>query len=118
MFAAKADSASLTPMQERSTFFRQSGWLMIANIGGGMMMWLVHFLNKIIPNTEYGVFGFLLTAVMLVPALPIQMVFAQQTASAIASNRMGQLSGFIRRAWLGTFVVWVLALGALFTFQS
>src|SRR2546422_920464 len=39
-------------------------------------------------------------------------------SSAIASNRMGQLSCFIRRAWLGTFVVWVLALGTLFTFQS
>ncbi len=107
-----------TQAHERSTFFRQSGWLMIANIGGGMLMWLVHFLNKIIPDTEYGVFGFLLTAVMLVPQMPIQMVFAQQTARAIATNQTAQLSGFIRRAWLGTFVVWILGLGALFVFQS
>src|ERR1041385_7676387 len=101
MLAAKAESGMATQAHERSTFFRQSGWLMIANIGGGMLMWLVHFLNKIIPDTEYGVFGFLLTAVMLVPQMPIQMVFAQQTARAIATNQTAQLSGFIRRAWLG-----------------
>src|SRR6267142_683806 len=103
-----ADAKSVpvtTSTSDRSTFFRQSGWLMIANIGGGMLMWLVHFLNKIIPDTEYGVFGTLLTVVMLVPQMPIQMVFAQQTAKAVATNTAAQLSGFLRRAWLGTLVV-------------
>src|SRR5258705_13379017 len=103
-----ADAKSVpmtTSTSDRSTFFRQSGWLMIANIGGGMLMWLVHFLNKIIPDSEYGVFGFLLTAVMLVPQMPIQMMFAQQTAKAIATNKTAELSGFIRRGWLGTLVV-------------
>src|SRR5206468_7022780 len=103
MFAAKADSASLTPMQERSTFFRQSGWLMIANIGGGMLMWLVHFLNKFIPNSEYGIFVSLLSVVMLVPGFPIQMVFAQQTAKALALNKGAELSSLLRRIWIGTF---------------
>jgi O-antigen/teichoic acid export membrane protein len=118
MLATDAESGPVPPTTDRSTFFRQSGWLMIANIGGGMLMWLVHFLNKIIPDTEYGVFGFLLTAVMLVPQMPIQMVFAQQTAKALAMNKTAELSGFIRRAWLGTLVVWVLGVGALFVFQG
>ena len=59
---------------------------MIANIGGGMLMWLVHFLNKFIQTSDYGVFGIFLTVVMLLPTIPLQMVFAQQTAKAIALN--------------------------------
>jgi O-antigen/teichoic acid export membrane protein len=106
------------PANDRSTFFRQSGWLMIANIGGGLLMWLVHFLNKFIPSAEYGVFGTFLTVVMLVPGMPLQMVFAQQTAKAIATNNRSQLSGLIRRAWIGTFLVWlVMAVFVLF-FQN
>ena len=38
----------------RASFFRQSGWLMIANIGGGVFMWAVHLLNKFLPGGEYG----------------------------------------------------------------
>jgi O-antigen/teichoic acid export membrane protein len=84
-------------------FFRQSGWLMIANVGSGAMMYAVHLLNKKIPPEQYGIFGVLLAVAMFVPNLPLQMVFAQQTARALAMDRRRELAGMIRLAWLGTF---------------
>jgi len=87
---------------------------MIANVGSGMMMWAVHLLAKKIPEAEYGAFGVMLSVVMCVPNLPLQMVFAQQTAHALATRRERELAGMIRLAWLGTLGLGlVLAAGAL-----
>ena len=89
--------------RHHAAFFRQSGWLMIANVGSGVMMYAVHLLNKKIPPAEYGIFGVLLAVAMFVPNMPLQMVFAQQTAQALATDRKRELAGMIRLAWLGTF---------------
>jgi O-antigen/teichoic acid export membrane protein len=100
-------SSSAASGQPRATFFRQSGWLMIANIGGGALMWAVHFLNKFIPAGEYGSFGALLAVVMLLPTIPLQMVLAQQTAKALAEHRERRLAGLIRATWLFTTLFWL-----------
>ena len=77
------------------------------------MMWAVHLLNKKIPAAEYGVFGVLLAVVMFVPSMPLQLVFAQQTARALVTNRERELAGMIRLAWLGTLGLWLaVACGA------
>ena len=89
-----------------AAFFRQSGWLMIANIAGGAMTWGVHFLSKSIPESQYAAFGTLLMVVACLPTMPLQMIFAQQTALALATGRERQLSGLIRLAWRWTFLVW------------
>ncbi|HVU99934.1 MAG TPA: hypothetical protein VHH88_01140 [Verrucomicrobiae bacterium] len=93
--------------ERRASFFRQSGWLMIANIGGGILMWAVHFLSKRIPNSEYGLFGVLLSVVMCIPTMPLQMVMTHQTAQAIARNRLRELAGMIRWITAGTFLLWL-----------
>ncbi len=100
-----------------AAFFRQSGWLMIANIAGGAMTWGVHFLSKSIPESEYAAFGTLLMVVACLPTMPLQMVFAQQSALALATGRRGQLSGLIRLAWLWTFPVWALGTLVVLFFQ-
>jgi len=101
-----------TETKHHIAFFRQSGWLMIANVGSGAMMWAVHLLNKKIPPEQYGIFGVLLAVAMFVPSMPLQMVFAQQTAQALATDRRRELAGMIRLAWLGTFgLCLLLALG-------
>jgi O-antigen/teichoic acid export membrane protein len=115
MLAEKTQTAAApaTSTSQHGHFFRQSGWLMIANVGTGVMMWAVHLLNKKIPAAEYGVFGVLLAVAMFVPSMPLQMVFAQQTAKALVTNRERELAGMIRLAWLGTFGLWlVVACGA------
>ena len=101
-----------------AAFFRQSGWLMIANLGGGALMWAVHFLAKKTTAAEYGAFGVMLAVAMCVPNLPLQMVFAQQTATALATNRERQLAGMIRLAWLGTLGLTLLFAAAVFFWQA
>ncbi len=101
-----------------AAFFRQSGWLMVAAIGGGAMTWGVHFLAKSIPESQYAVFGTLLMVVACLPTMPLQMIFAQQTALALATGREGQLAGMIRLAWLWTFLAWALITAAMLVFQK
>lgn len=87
---------------------------MIANIAGGALAMGVHFLNKKIPAAEYSLFGTLLMVTAFLPTMPLQMVFAQQTASALAQRREGQLAATIRLASLGIIVLWLfLAVGVL-----
>lgn len=118
MFAEKTKSeASLDP-KHHSAFFRQSGWLMFANVAGGVLMWAVHLLSKKIPEAEYGIFGVLLVVVMCIPTMPLQMVFAQQTAKALATNRERELAGMIRLVCLGTFGVWLVASIVVLIFQG
>ena len=92
-----------------AAFFRQSGWLMIANITAGFLSLGVHLLNKKISLAEYSIFGTMLMVTACIPTLPLQMVPAQQTAGALATNRQRQLAGMIRLGWLCLTVLWLLA---------
>jgi O-antigen/teichoic acid export membrane protein/regulation of enolase protein 1 (concanavalin A-like superfamily) len=98
----------------KASFFRQSGWLMIANIAGGMMMWGVHFLSKSIPKPEYAVFGVFLAMAMFIPTMPLQIVLAQQTADALATSRERQLASKIRLAFFGTLLLWAISAVVVF----
>jgi O-antigen/teichoic acid export membrane protein len=101
----------------RASFFRQSGWLMIANIAGGVLMWAVHLLNKSIPPGQYGSFGTFLALVMVLPTIPLQMVLAQQTAKAIAMQKERELAGIIRFLWGATTLVWLVGAVLVLYFQ-
>ena len=101
-----------------AAFFRQSGWLMIATVAAGAMTFAVHFLNKAIPDSEYTAFGVLLMLVSCLPTTPLQMVFAQQSALAMATGRERQLAGMIRLAWFGTLVLWLVGATLVFLFKE
>jgi O-antigen/teichoic acid export membrane protein len=118
MLAAKAESPPMTAAGHRTSFFRQSGWLMFATVGGGLFMTAVHLLSHALPPGEYGEFVAFLSVSMFIPAMPLQMVLAQQTARSLALHREHELSGLIRAAWLGTFLVWLLGVGLVLFFQS
>jgi O-antigen/teichoic acid export membrane protein len=118
MLAEKVDPPATTEGAHRAAFFRQSGWLMVANIAGGLLMFAVHLLARKTGKNDYGLFITLLTAVMLVPAIPLQMVFAQQTAKALATGRERELAGMIRLICLGLLGVWLLGCLGVFLFQS
>jgi len=114
MSAPKNETIPTIDHKPHKAFFRQSGWLMIAAIMGGGLTYLVHFLAKAksVDETQYAAFGTLLTLVMTcVPSMPLQMIFAQQGAQAIAMGKERQLAGIIRLAGRVTFLLW--ALGAL-----
>ncbi len=121
MLAEKVESVPpAAAPQHRAAFFRQSGWLMIANISGGLLMWVVHFLSKAksVPASEYGVFVTFLAVAMCVPTMPMQMVMAQQTARALATHRERELAGTIRLMWLGTLLVGHMVAFLTFLFRG
>jgi O-antigen/teichoic acid export membrane protein len=113
MSAATNEQAS-----HRATFFRQSGWLMVATMMTGGLMLGIHFLSRKIPVGEYGVLITLFSVVNIVPTIPFQMVFAQQTAHALATGRERQLRSAIRATWLGTFSFWLIASTVTLCFQK
>jgi O-antigen/teichoic acid export membrane protein len=102
-----APTAHTDVPHHRAAFFRQSGWLMFVNIAAGAMMWAVHFLSKRISTAEYGTLVTLFTLTILIPAIPLQMVYAQQTAAGLARGERRQLAQKIRTAWLVSFLVWL-----------
>lgn len=118
MSAEKVVALPTIDHKPHAAFFRQSGWLMISSIAGGFMTLGVHFLSKDIPESQYATFGTLMMVVACLPTMPLQMVFAQQTAQALATGRERQLAGMIRIGWLWTFVIWALAALAVFIFQK
>ncbi len=101
-----------------AAFFRQSGWLMVANIAGGLMTLAVHPLNKKIADSEYSAFVVLLMVVACLPTMPFQSVFAQQAAQKLALGQGRQISGMVRLGWLWTFIVWAIGAVLVFLFRD
>jgi O-antigen/teichoic acid export membrane protein len=108
MLAANAEVPPMTEAAHRSSFFRQSGWLMIANVAGGALMWAVHFLSKKIPVAEYGIFGVCLAVSTCIQGMPLQMAMTHQTALALANDRRRELAGMIRFVFMGTTALWLI----------
>ncbi len=115
----------------RYAFFRQSTWMVVTSLAGGGFMWLVHvilqkpvdqvnlglvteFLKRWVhaplPKPEYSLFNSLLPmlALMAVPGIGLQTIFAQQAASAISDHQRHQLNATVRAVMTGTFVIWLL----------
>jgi len=118
MADSKNETVPTIDHKPHAAFFRQSGWLMVANIAGGAMTWGVHFLSKSIPEAQYAAFGTLLMVVACLPTMPLQMVFAQQAALALATGRERQLAGMFRLACLWTFIFWAVATVVIFIFRE
>lgn len=115
---AKSEAIQTVDHKLHAAFFRQSGWLMLTSIIGGLMTLCVHPLSQKMPGTEYSAFVVLLMMVACLPTIPFQSVFAQQTAQALALGRERQLAGMIRTALLWTFVVWAVAATVIFFYRN
>src|SRR5882724_3729450 len=113
------EQPKMSAAHHKASFFRQSGWMMITAVGGGALMFLVqNFAKNILikNNAEYSAFVALIAVTnwMQIPALGLQMVFAQQTAAAITEHQKRQLASTAKAVILWTFCVWaVMALLAL-----
>ena len=101
----------------KSTFFRQSAWMVIATVGGGVFMSAVHTVASKMEKEEYGVFFALLRSLLLVgiPAGGLQTILAQQTAGAITDAQLRQLSATVRWVFRWVFIAW-LACGVVLIF--
>src|SRR5713101_9376154 len=121
----------------RSTFFRQSGWMMMAGVIMGVFMWAVHpvlvkpvdqvslgFLKGLVKgpfdHDEYSLFTTLLQIVGLLsfPAAGLQIVFAQQTASAVTPEQERQLRRTVHAVLGGTLMIWLLGIAVVFLLRD
>src|SRR6266853_882625 len=117
----------------RSTFFRQSGWMMTAGVIMGVFMWAVHpvlvkpvdqvspggltgILKSVVKqpfdHDEYSLFTTLLQIVGLMsfPAAGLQIVFAQQAAAVVTPEDERQLRRTVHAALGG---IWLLGIGVV-----
>jgi O-antigen/teichoic acid export membrane protein len=97
------------------TFFRQSGWMMIASTASGFLMYAVHpIVSRGMPKTEYGVFTTLLQIVtmMTIPAGGLQQTIAQQQAAAVTDEKQRVVASEFRGVFKAIFFIW-LAMAAM-----
>ena len=94
--------------------------MLIATMISGLLMFAVHFFGGWMTSNEYGLFVTLLQTLnlIMIPALGLQTVFAQQTALAKTSIEQSNLSISIRKILLSCIVVWVFAILILTWIQA
>src|SRR6267154_1354304 len=109
----------VTEPSQKSTFFRQSGWMMVATVVGGVFIAGVHGFSKVLPPAEYSAMAVLLQVLngMTIPALGLQMVFAQQTSAAVTEIQRQQLVSTVRAVMRWTFYIWLGTVVALSVFR-
>ncbi len=108
----------MSDAEHKSAFFRQSGWLMIANLVTGALMWGVHVVTgKTLTEAEYGTVVKMFAVTILIPVIPLQSVFARETAAAMALGQTQSLAGLIRKSMAGIFAIWLAALVVMLWFQ-
>jgi O-antigen/teichoic acid export membrane protein len=106
----------------KANFFRQSGWMVVANVACGFLMMCVHPFASRMPKEEYSAFITMLRlfALITIPVVTVQNVLAQQAAAAIDENKVADLSATTRGllkwttvAWLGIAIVSVFFVDVL-----
>ena len=96
---------------EKGSFFRQGGWMMITAVSGGLLMLGVQLISKkLLRDSEYSAFAALLqvTNLMAIPALGLQMVFAQQSAAVKDEAHRRRLISTTKSVLTWTFCVWLV----------
>jgi O-antigen/teichoic acid export membrane protein len=115
MLAESAQNTPGTAEKHHITFFRQTGWMMMASTASGLLMYLVHpvatgrIMGRGMPESEYGLFGALLQVVtmMTIPAGGLQPVIAQQQASAITPEQHRMVASEFRGVSQAMFFIWL-----------
>ena len=99
----------MSQVESRIAFYRQGSWMVIATFVSGVLMFAVHMFGAWMSREEYGLFVTLLQILnlMMIPALGLQTVFAQQTAAAIEPQQRYDLAKSTRKMLLICLYVWM-----------
>lgn len=112
----------MSQVETKTSFFRQTGWMVVATVLMGGCMMLVHSVTAPprLREEEYEVFASLLKLQLLItiPAAALQTIFVQQTAAAITEEKERKLRSAIRVIGGGILVLWVLLMLATWGFQD
>jgi O-antigen/teichoic acid export membrane protein len=99
------------------SFFRQSGWMVLASTVSGLLMYAAH--KAAVQMPEYGLFCTLLQVlnIMAIPAVGLQLTFVQQSVAAVDAARRAELTGTMRALLRGTFLFWLVLVAVALVFQ-
>ena len=112
---AETGPAPARATESHTTFFRQSGWLVVATVSSGVFMTATQVVaNRWMTEEEYSIWFALLRIFLLmsIPSAGLQIVFAQQTAAAVTDQQHRLLAQTVRATLRATFLIW-LAMGAV-----
>lgn len=108
-------------LKTQLSFFKASGWLILATMAGGVGMFLVQVVAiEWLRPQEYGLMNTLFQTLNLamIPALGLQTVFAQQAASALKEEDNYQTIVAARHVLFALLILWGLAAIYLFVSQD
>ncbi|MCW5557887.1 MAG: hypothetical protein KIT22_08655 [Verrucomicrobiae bacterium] len=96
------------------SFFKQSAWMGVATVLGGVFMVAVHSVRM--ERTQYEVFSAMLRAFLLlgIPSAGLQITFARQSAAAVRPEDRSRLAATVRRVLAGIGILWLALLVAVF----
>ncbi len=100
---------------KKTSFFRQSAWMVLATVASGMAMMLVHNLVRKRDATAYVEFKTLLSSFYVIAAIGggLWTLFAQQAAAAVTETQVRSVAAAARRVLFVTLALWLLAAVAL-----
>jgi len=114
----------LMSSESKSSFFRQSGWMVIATFVGGIFMALVQTVALqpgVMEKPEYNDFVALMGLLMLfgtVPSAALQTIFTQQSAAALTDETTQELTASVRALLRTAFVFWFAIAALVFIFAG
>ena len=109
--------------ESKATFFRQSGWVALATVLGGVFLTAVHIVVTGpggMSETEYSTFVTLLRVQLLIsiPAAGIQTLLARQSAAANSTEEVRKLMTTFRRVVFFVLILWLGLVATLCIIQS
>src|SRR6185503_6656816 len=107
---AETGPAPARATDSQTTFFRQSGWLVVATVSSGVFMTATQVVaNRWMTQEEYSIWFALLRVFLLmsIPSAGLQIVFAQQAAAAVTDEQNRLLAQTVRATFRATFLIWL-----------
>jgi O-antigen/teichoic acid export membrane protein len=107
--------------EKKHSFFRQSGWMVMATFTGGIFMAGVQALAGQMRDTDCNNFVALLGLSVVfggVPAAALQTIFAQQAAAAMTEEKIGLLTATVRALLRSIFIGWLVVAGLALIFTG
>ena len=108
----------------KSSFFRQSGWMVISTFLGGIFMVSVQIAaqnDRVMDASDSTIFVALLGLLILlggVPSAALQTTFAQQAAGAVTEEKERELTAALHALLRVTFWCWLALAGVVIVFAG
>lgn len=106
--------------ESRTTFFKQSGWMVIATTLSGVFLVAVYSIVGKLPTEEVGIYASLLRVftVLGIATTGLQIVMAQDAAGAVTEKARADLSATTKSVAAGIALLWLIVAVVFALFQD